>query len=101
MSDNLDSAFERRFLFKIQFGKPTIEAKQQIWMDKLPTLPLESAQNFAMEYDFSGGEIDNIVRKAMMREVIAGEQPTLSVLQEYCKEEKLTKKGGLSRIGFR
>lgn len=101
MSDNLDAAFERRFLFKIQFDKPTIEAKQQIWMDKLPELQPESALALAQAYDFSGGEIDNVVRKAMMREVIADEQPTLSVLQEFCREEKMAKKGELSRIGFR
>ena len=30
MIDNLDSAFARRFLFKIKFGQPTVEAKKAI-----------------------------------------------------------------------
>lgn len=28
LADNLDGAFERRFLFKIRFDKPTVEAKE-------------------------------------------------------------------------
>ncbi len=30
LTDNLDKAFERRFLFKIRFDKPTLEAKTNI-----------------------------------------------------------------------
>ena len=31
LTDNLDPAFERRFLFKIQFENPSVEAKKAIW----------------------------------------------------------------------
>jgi SpoVK/Ycf46/Vps4 family AAA+-type ATPase len=36
LTENLDKAFERRFLFKIRFDKPTLEAKTNIWKDKIP-----------------------------------------------------------------
>lgn len=101
LANNLDGAFERRFLFKIRFDKPTIEAVQSIWVDKLPSLQPNEAKELANSYDFSGGEIDNIVRKAMIREVIAGEVPTISTLHEYCKEERISNKNFAIPIGFR
>lgn len=99
LADNLDGAFERRFLFKIRFDKPTIEAKTNIWKSKLPVLSLDDARILANIYELSGGQIDNIVRKAMMQEIIRGEKPTLESLKVLCNEEKISKKG-MKRIGF-
>ena len=99
LADNLDGAFERRFLFKIRFDKPTTEAKTNIWMSKLPSLSLEDAQTLASSYEFSGGQIDNVVRKALMQEVIKGDKPTINSLVELCSEEKITK-NNFKRIGF-
>lgn len=99
MEDNLDKAFERRFLFKIRFEQPTVEAKTSIWRNKLPLLSPDDAHTLATRYDLSGGQIDNIVRKAMMQEVVRGEQPTLSGLMTMCSEERMAKKES-KRIGF-
>jgi hypothetical protein len=99
LADNLDKAFERRFLFKIRFDKPTIEAKKNIWLTKLPSLSLDDAETLASSYDFSGGQIDNVVRKALMQEVIKGDKPTINSLIELCSEEKITK-NNFKRIGF-
>ena len=98
--DNLDDAFERRFLFKIRFDNPSTEAKRNIWMDKLPSLSKEDAQTLASNYEFSGGQIDNIVRKTLMQEVIKGEKPTLKSLIMICNEEKISKNNG-RRVGYR
>ncbi|MCM1319124.1 MAG: hypothetical protein NC217_01935 [Muribaculaceae bacterium] len=34
LADNLDKAFERRFLFKIRFDKPTVEVKTKSLFNK-------------------------------------------------------------------
>ena len=99
LADNLDGAFERRFLFKIRYDKPTIEAKINIWRSKLRVLSEEDAKTLAASYEFSGGQIDNIVRKAMMQEIVKGEKPTLYSLKAMCNEEKISKKSH-NRIGF-
>ena len=99
LADNLDRAFERRFLFKIHFDKPTIEAKKNIWMSKLPTLLANDAQTLAATYELSGGQIDNIVRKAVMQEIVNGNKPTLQSLVEICNEESI-KRNRARRIGF-
>lgn len=98
MADNLDKAFERRFLFKIHFSKPSPEAKANIWLDKLPTLQEAEARQLASRFDLSGGEIDNVVRKATMEEVLQGTLPTLSHLITLCEEERIEKGG--QGIGF-
>jgi len=99
LCDNFDSAFERRFLFKVKFGQPNTAAKKAIWRSKLPWLVEEECDQLATKYDLSGGEIDNIVRKCMMEEVLTGNRPSLAMLEAWCRGEKLTGKGG-SAIGF-
>lgn len=98
MADNLDGAFERRFLFKIKFDKPTLEARKSIWRSKMPSLTDEDAQILADAFAFSGGEIDNIVRKSTIMEVLNGAEPDLQELKRLCKEEKMHNESG--RIGF-
>ena len=100
LASNMDSAFERRFLFKIKFENPSIQAKTCIWMSKLSWLDKSSAEKFAKDYDFSGGQIDNIVRKIAMNEVISGVRPTLSEIHEMCRSEKIENPNSARRIGF-
>ena len=100
LASNMDSAFERRFLFKIKFENPSTEAKTSIWMNKLSWLDKESATEFAKEYDFSGGQIDNIVRKIAMNEVITGERPAITDIHDMCKCEKIDNPDGTRRMGF-
>ncbi len=95
---NLDKAFERRFLFKIHFDKPTLDSKKHIWKDKLPYLNDKETHTLASSFDFSGGEIDNIVRKATISEVISGDKPNLEGLITLCKQEKITSSN--TKIGF-
>ena len=97
--DNLDAAFERRFLFKIKFEMPTTEATKQIWKSKLNWLDDENATTLALRYRFSGGEIDNIARKATINEVITGNRATMNEIMEYCESERLLSRN-LPKLGF-
>ena len=98
--DNLDGAFERRFLFKIRFDNPTVEAKQSIWKSKLSWLSEDESRILAERYNFSGGEIDNIVRKVIMEEVLNGKRPDIRFIEDLCRHEKIGNKETGS-IGFR
>jgi len=98
LANNLDSAFERRFLFKVRFDAPTLESKCCIWMDKLPSLSKADATVLAARFAFSGGEIDNIARKATMDELISGTTPTLETIINLCTKEKLGNER--QQIGF-
>ncbi len=98
LATNLDFAFERRFLFKIEFHKPDIHIKAQIWKLKLPHLSNSESETLASQFDFSGGQIDNIVRKNEIHEIIHGVSVGFQSILDFCKEEIL---GNIrTRIGF-
>ena len=96
---SFDDAFSRRFLFKVQFEKPGPKEKEGMWMNKLPWLGEDDALWLAERYDLSGGEIDNVVRKAELEDVLNGSRPALKTLAEWCSEEKLSRSEG-TRIGY-
>jgi len=101
LADNLDNAFDRRFLFKIEFDKPDHTAKRNIWLSKLDWLNDEQLDTLANRFDFSGGEIDNVVRKVLMNQVLTGNLPALEELIHYCETERLSNHtANRTKIGF-
>lgn len=62
LAENMDKAFERRFLYKVKFEKPDLHGRLQIWQTMIPSLNDADASFLAARYDFSGGEIENIAR---------------------------------------
>lgn len=98
LTNNFDSAFERRFLFKLEFKKPNTSVKAQIWKLKLPTLSESECQTLASLHDFSGGQMENIARKAEISEVIHGTVVDFNQIQDFCHEEILGK--DRVKIGF-
>lgn len=99
LCENMDGAFERRFLFKIKYEKPGLAARTNIWLSKMPELENHYAESLARLFDFSGGEIDNIVRKCQMNEIIKGVQPSYDELVEMCNTERLESRQN-HRMGF-
>ena len=101
LTSNLDKAFERRFIYKIEFERPTVEAKKQIWKSMIPSLSDEFAQSLAQEFDLSGGQIENIARKRTVELILSGTEPSEEMIREYCREETLnTHQGSRSKIGY-
>jgi SpoVK/Ycf46/Vps4 family AAA+-type ATPase len=99
LAKNFDPAFERRFLFKVEFRQPDIETKAKIWKLKLPILTSDQFNALAVRYNFSGGQIDNIVRKAEIHEIVHGLTTSYETIIEYCNEELLQRKR--VEVGFR
>ncbi len=101
LTQNLDRAFERRFLYKIEFEKPSREAKSRIWRSMIPTLDERMAATLAERYDFSGGQIENIARKRTVDMILQGAEPSFEQLDEYCRSEMLGQSGRSRRpVGF-
>ena len=98
LTKNLDKAFERRFLYKIEFEKPNTEAKANIWQSIIPALSGENANVLAARFDFSGGQIENIARKSTVDSIILGHEPDFTAIETHCTNEKLEKEQ--RKIGF-
>jgi hypothetical protein len=100
LTGNLDKAFERRFLYKIDFEKPNESSRQCIWQTKMPELDHETVAVLAKQYPLSGGQIDNIARKLTVDSILYGQQvTTLENLHDLCRQESALKNKG-KQIGF-
>jgi hypothetical protein len=100
LTKNMDTAFERRFLYKIEFAKPDQGARQNIWQTVIPALTGNDAEHLSDEFAFSGGQIENIARKWTVDHIIKGTKPTLDALRRWCEDELLARKAG-GKIGFK
>ena len=98
---NLDKAFERRFIYKIEFERPTIEAKKQIWKSMIPSLSDDAVCSLAKDFDLSGGQIENISRKRTVELILSGNEPSDDMIREYCMSEIMgSRHDKRPRIGF-
>lgn len=101
LTQNLDPAFERRFLFKIRFDKPEESVRARIWQSMIPELTDADAMELAIQYGFSGGQIENVARKRDIAAILDGMDPSFDLLRSYCNEETLQHNTGTRRsIGF-
>lgn len=100
LAQNMDKAFERRFLYKIKFERPTVEARMGMWREMIPKLDAEQACVLATKYDFSGGQIENIARHYTIGNILHGDSEDLvAELASYCDSERLEAKPH-RKIGF-
>ena len=100
LQQNLDKAFERRFLYKIRFDKPTAEARACIWREMIPDIDNSVVSALSEKYDFSGGQIENIARRYSIDTILHGERGNaLGILSEYCDSERLDT-NDKRKIGF-
>ena len=100
LQQNLDKAFERRFLYKIKFDKPTVEARAHIWHSMIPELSEMDVHTLASKYDFSGGQIENIARHYAIDIILHGQsEDVLPMLIRHCDNERLDEKDK-RKIGF-
>ena len=100
LQQNMDKAFERRFLYKIKFDKPTEEARANIWHTMIPDLSDLDVHTLASKYDFSGGQIENIARHYAIDTILHGQsEDVLPMLIRHCDNERLDEKK-TPKIGF-
>ena len=100
LQQNLDKAFGRRFLYKIKFDKPTVEARAHIWHSMIPELSEMDVHTLASKYDFSGGQIENIARHYAIDIILHGQsEDVLPMLIRHCDNERLDEKDK-RKIGF-
>lgn len=101
LAENMDKAFERRFLYKVKFEKPDLHGRLQIWQTMIPSLNDADASFLATRYDFSGGEIENIARHYTIQSILYGKPADmLKSLVGYCDSERLEGRTPKRKVGF-
>ncbi len=100
--DNLDKAFDRRFLYKIKFDKPGTQTLIQIWKSKFPNIKTGILKNICSKISLSGGQIENI-RKKIAVDSLLDEKLKINeayLMQLAQQELMLEKKIERNTIGF-
>lgn len=98
LHQNLDPAFERRFIYKIELEKPGDEVRSRIWASMMPGYAQEEYTALGHKYPFSGGQIENVVRKSTVDYILSGVRPTIGDVQKFCDEEIFKSK--VKKVGF-
>jgi SpoVK/Ycf46/Vps4 family AAA+-type ATPase len=100
LTKNMDKAFERRFLYKIEFEKPNLQTRQLIWKSVIRDLSDNDCKVLAEKFDFSGGQIENVARKGTVNSILRGIKPSLEAIVSYCRDELITEPENETKIGF-
>lgn len=96
LTENMDSAFERRFLYKIDFEKPDRKTRAKLYESILGISP-EDAELLSREFDLTGGQIENVKKKKVINYVLGNEECGIDALRDLCKAEKINES---KPIGF-
>jgi len=68
--ETIDSAFSRRFEYKIKFEKPSFKERKKLWQLKLPT-NAEYEENFDINklssYELTGAQIEVIIKNTALK----------------------------------
>jgi hypothetical protein len=84
---NLDKAYERRFLYKLKFNKPSTEIRAEIWKNKINGISHDDAKYLANNFELSGGQINNVAKKVITDELLFSKPASIENLQNYCNQE--------------
>ena len=95
---NLDPAFERRFIYKIELEKPGAEVRSRIWESMMPGRTEDEYGQLVHKYAFSGGQIENVVRKSTVDYILSGNKPSMEDIFKFCDEEIFRSK--VRKVGF-
>lgn len=101
LAEHLDNAFERRFLYKIKFELPDIQSRAKIWKSKLDGLTDDEYVKLATDFTLSGGQIENVARKAEIDFILEGGSISHERISRYAAEERLESRDSRPRIGYK
>ena len=102
--ENIDSAFSRRFNYKVEFKKPTLSQRVELWQKMLPK-NAEYEKEFDIQklasYEITGGQINLIIKNTAYKVAIK-DNPifTMNDFIEEIKREKISAFGDEKSVGF-
>ncbi|MDD3741264.1 MAG: ATP-binding protein, partial [Bacteroidales bacterium] len=98
LTDNLDFAFERRFLFKIKLSNPDVQVRNKIWRNNISGLSDQDVEILSRQFSFSGAQIFNIKKKILMTKILTGSMPDINEIKNICQQESIS--SNMRKVGF-
>ena len=100
LKENLDQAFNRRFLYKIKFSQPEAEVRRKIIDNKLPDVPDYFRIMISESYRLTGAQLENIKKKYHVHKLIQQEDPDINRIENWCREETGSSANS-TKVGFK
>jgi len=100
LTANMDPAFERRWVMKMQFESPNETAKIVIWKSAIKGLRHSEAHELVKRFNFTPGEIANISRRFVIENMLGLTQSRLQTLIQLCETEHYDAHASNKSIGF-
>lgn len=100
LASHLDPAFERRFLYKVEYKKPEVAVRRQILSNVFKDISAETIEKINMTCELTGGQIQNVHKKILINSLLNEEDNQESLILELCNEEFVLSKTDRKPIGF-
>ena len=89
---NIDEAFDRRFLYKIEYKQPGLETRTEILLEKFNRLDPIWLKKIAASHKVTGAQIENVHRKLTIESVLQEDfVPTYECLDTMFAQESMRK----------
>jgi hypothetical protein len=100
LETQMDTAFERRWIIKVNFTNPDNEALVKIWQQHIKILTLSEVEALVSEFPLNPGEIHNVVKRWNIELLLGITEDPITVLKRLCTSERFANKSKQTIIGF-
>ncbi len=90
LAANLDKAFERRFLYKIRFEKPTVDSRAKIWQTMLHGLSEKDARTLPRNSTSLWRNREHRSKHSVSAILAGTDIIDLSSIIEACRKERIS-----------
>ena len=98
---NIDTAFDRRMMYKLCFDKPNKTTRLSILKQNFKDIPEDLLAKASSDYNLTGGQIDNIKRRCLTEQLLFGtEKSNPEKFIPYIEQEMNFRKTDKAGIGF-
>lgn len=101
LANNLDTAFDRRLLYKVEFSKPGPDVSKEILSNSFPNIDSIIIESLVKKYQLTGGQISNIKKKLLVKNLLNPKFNQQEEIFSMCEEEISLRNSGRSIIGFK
>ena len=100
LATHLDPAFERRFLYKVEYMKPKEQVRMKILRNVFKDVSDKTLQYISDTYELTGGQIQNIRKKILIKSFLEDTLDYEDLIITLCKDEFILSKSKRQPIGF-
>jgi AAA+ superfamily predicted ATPase len=100
LASHLDPAFERRFLYKVEYKKPKGHVRKQILSNVFKNISEDTINIINESCELTGGQIQNVHKKILINSLLDEELDQDTMIVDLCKEEFILSNSNRKPIGF-